>query len=90
MPIKRAAVRQLRKDRKRTVHNLALRSEIKTLKKRLLTLLSENKHAEAAKLLPTVIKRFDQAAGKNILHKKTASRTKSRLMRRVGAGSSST
>ena len=83
MPIKRAAVRQLRKDRKRTVRNQGFRSELKTLKKRFLTLLDGKQRDEANKFLPLLVRRFDQAAAKGLIHKNTASRTKSRLMHRL-------
>ena len=86
MPIKRAALRQLRKDRKRNVRNQAFHSELKTLKKHFLT-LAETQKAEAAKFLPTVIRRFDQAAAKGLIHKNLASRTKSRLTLRLAPAS---
>ena len=83
MPIKRAAVRSLRKDKKRAARNQAIESQLKTMKKRFLMLVDQKKQAEAAELLPQVIRRFDQAAAKGLLHKNTASRTKSRLMRQL-------
>ena len=83
MPIKRAAVRALRKDKKRAARNQAIESQLKTIKKRFLTLVDQKKQAEAAELLPMVLRRFDQAAAKGLLHKNTASRTKSRLMRQL-------
>lgn len=86
MPIKRAAVRQLRKDRKRTSRNHALRSELKTLKKRFDELLIAKRQDDARVLLPVVMKRFDQAASRGLIHRNTASRTKSRLMRHLTSG----
>lgn len=83
MPIKRAALRQLRKDKKRTIRNQAAFSELKTLKKRFRSLLDTQKLDDARQLLPAVMKRFDQAAKKGIIHKRTASRMKSRLMLRL-------
>ena len=79
MPIKHAALRQMRKDRKRAVRNQGVLSELKTLKKQLRALVSEQKRDEALKLLPTVMKRFDHAATKHLIHRNVASRTKSRL-----------
>ncbi len=83
MPNKRAALRSLRKDRVRHARNEAVLSELKTLKKRLIGLLSDRKREEAAKYLPLVVKRFDQAAAKHMIHKNVASRLKARLARRV-------
>lgn len=79
MPIKHVSLRQIRKDRRRAVRNQAVRSELKTLKKRWLSLVAEQKQEEALRLLPEVMKRFDQAAARGLIHKNTASRVKSRF-----------
>ena len=83
MPITRAAARQLRKDRVRALRNHAVASELKTLKKRFAGLIAARKRPEATALLSTVMRRFDQAAAKGVIHKRTASRTASRLMRQL-------
>ena len=79
MPIKHAALRQLRKDRKRQQRNQAMRSELKTLTKRLLGLLETKKLDEAKTLIHKVASKYDRAASKGILHRNTAARYKSRL-----------
>lgn len=86
MPIKRAALRQMRKDRPRALRNQAIQSELKTLKKRFTTLVDEQKREEALRLIPLVMQRFDRAAAKGVIHANTASRTKSRLMRHLARG----
>lgn len=83
MPIKHAALKQIRKDRKRRPRNQAVRSELKTMTKRLVTLLTAKKFDEATPLLRDIAKRYDQAVSKGILHPNTASRHKSRLARRL-------
>ena len=83
MPIKHAALKQIRKDRKRQRRNQAVRSELKTLTKRFLGLVSSQKLDEASQLLRMVAKRFDRAASKGIVHRNTASRYKARLARRL-------
>ena len=83
MPIKHAALRQMRKDRKRASRNLAQRSELKTLRKQLRTLAAAKNQVEAKKLLPLVMKQFDKAANKGLIHKNVASRTKSRLTKLI-------
>ncbi|MFZ4519275.1 MAG: 30S ribosomal protein S20 [Microthrixaceae bacterium] len=61
--------------------NRAVRSELKT----------RTKAAEAAtgeerdELVRLAVKRIDQAAAKGVLHKNTAARRKSRLMRSAGS-----
>ena len=89
MPIKHAALKQIRKDRVRAVRNQALQSTLKTIKKRWLGLVEAKQLDEARQLLPSVIRTFDQAVTKKIIHKNTASRTKSRLMRQLTALSAS-
>jgi small subunit ribosomal protein S20 len=83
MPIKRSALRALRKDKKRQQRNQAFEAELKTLKKQVLELLAANKQAEAAAALQTAIRRFDQAAARGMIHRNTAARVKSRLTRKV-------
>ena len=83
MPIKHAALKQIRKDRKRQQHNQAIRAELKTLTKRLLTLLRAQQLDEARTLIHVVAKRYDRAASQGVIHRNTAARSKSRLMRRL-------
>jgi small subunit ribosomal protein S20 len=83
MPIKHAALKQLRKDKKRQQRNQAVRSEIKTLTKRLLSLLKGQQFEAAETLLREVASKFDRAAAKHVIHPNTAARYKSRLTLRV-------
>ena len=83
MPIKHAALRQMRKDHKRRQRNQAVRAELKTITKRLLTLLGERKVDEAKQLLPAAAKAYDRAASKRVIHPRTAARYKSRFTRRL-------
>ncbi len=89
MPIKHAALKQIRKDRVRAQRNQAIHAEVKTLTKRLLTLLEEQKFDEASTLIQTVSKKYDHAASRNVIHRNTAARYKSRLMRQVNQRKSS-
>jgi len=83
MPIKHAAVKQLRKDRRRQPRNQAIRSELKTLTKQFLALLQEQRLEDAGRLLRVVAKKFDRAASRHIIHPNTAARYKSAMMRRI-------
>lgn len=83
MPIKHAALRQMRKDRKRQQRNQAVQAELRTLAKRLLTLLNERKVAEAGQLMRAVAKAYDRAASKRVIHPRAAARHKSRFARRL-------
>jgi len=83
MPIKHAALKQIRKDRGRHARNQAIRSELKTIAKQLLALLGANKLDEATTLMHDVAGRFDRAASKGIIHPNTAARSKSRLAQQL-------
>jgi len=86
MPNKRAALRQMRKDRWRALRNHAVISELRTLTKRFRSFLAQQNREEATRLLPLLMHQFDRAASKGMIHKNAASRTKSRLMRQLAKG----
>jgi len=83
MPIKHAALKQIRKDRRRHSRNQAVRAELKMLTKRLRTLLSGQQLEEARALIQLVAKKYDNAASRHVIHRNTAARYKSRLMRQL-------
>ena len=88
MPIKHAALKQLRKDKKRQQRNQAVRSELKTITKHLLTLLKGQQLKEAETLLREVASKYDRAAAKKVIHPNTAARYKARLQARISTGKS--
>jgi len=83
MPIKHAALRQMRKDRVRRIRNQSVRSEIRTLTKQFIQLVQSQKLDEAGRLLRRVASTYDRAASKGVIHRNTASRYKSRLTKRL-------
>jgi small subunit ribosomal protein S20 len=82
MPIKHAALKQIRKDRKRHARNQAVQSELRTLTKRLVQLLQGQQVDEARALIRVVAQKYDRAASARVIHANTAARYKSRLMQR--------
>jgi len=66
------------------VRNRQVRSEISTRTKAALSAASEGSD-DAGEALQSAISRIDKAAQKGMLHKRTAARRKSRLMRQVAA-----
>ncbi len=67
----------------KTLRNKAHRSELRTVIKKGVTAISTGTDsAEAVKL---AIKKIDQAVSKGILHKNTAARKKSALVRKLNA-----
>jgi small subunit ribosomal protein S20 len=83
MPIKHAAMRQIKKDVTRAVRNQGVRSELKTLTKRLHSLLQGKKLDEAKTLLRAVASKYDRAVTRGIIHRNVAARYKSRLTQLV-------
>ena len=71
---------------KRRLRNKAVRSELGTRTRSAVT-SAESGAESAPDALRLAIKRLDQAASKGVIHKNTAARRKSRLMRRVSAAS---
>ena len=84
MPQRRTAIKDLRKAHTKHLHNLDIKTELKkTLKK--FTVAVAEKKADAKDLLKDVYKKFDKAAKRNVMHKKTAARRKSRFARALAA-----
>ena len=83
MAIKHAALKQLRKDRNRQQRNQMVRSELKTLTKRFVTLVSAQRLDDARALIQSLASKYDRAASKGIIHRNTAARYKSRFSKRL-------
>ena len=78
MPNTTSAKKALRQNAKRRLQNRSQRSALRTaVKKARLAVTAGGEEATEALRLAT--KRLDQAAAKNLIHKNTAARTKSRL-----------
>lgn len=78
MPITKSAQRALRQTARRKQKNLEKKEAIKTVVKQIKKLTAQGKIEEAKALLPKAYKAMDKAA-KSYLHKRAASRKKSRI-----------
>lgn len=76
----KSQIKRNRQNEKRRVRNRAIRSEINSRVKN--TLVSAESDEASEEELRLALKKIDKAAAKNILHKNTAARKKSRLVRR--------
>ena len=83
MPIKRAAYKALRSDKKKRLRNISALSRVKTLAKDLTNLLSSKDKGKIEKTLRTFISQLDKAAHKGIIRRRTASRKASRMSKKV-------
>jgi len=71
----------MRSDLKKSIRNLGIKSELKTLARNLEQLIQAKKLEQALKDFRKFSTRLDKAVGKKILHRNTASRKKSRFAR---------
>ncbi|ACI19239.1 30S ribosomal protein S20 [Dictyoglomus thermophilum] len=77
----KSAIKRIKISERNRIRNRIRLGKIKFYTKQFLKLLEENKIEEAKKVLPEVISAIDKAAQKGTLHKNTAARKKSKLMR---------
>jgi small subunit ribosomal protein S20 len=80
LPHHKSAMKRLRQDKKRRARNRGIKSEVKTVMKRVTAAAGTE---EAAKLLPGAESLIDRAARKRVIHWRNAARKKSRLAKRV-------
>jgi len=84
MPQRRTAIKDLRKAHTKHLHNLQIKTDLKKAVKKFLTSATAKKE-DAQALLKEIYKKFDKAANRHVLHKKTAARRKSRFARALAS-----
>lgn len=77
----------MRKNRKNRMQNLDIKTDLKKTLKTFVATVTK-KEGDAAEKLKTVYKKLDKAAKRNILHKNTVARRKSRLSRMLNSSKS--
>jgi small subunit ribosomal protein S20 len=83
MPNTASAKKRLRQDEVRRARNRAMKSSVKTQIKRILQSVADGKLAQAEQEFRTAAKGLDRAAARNVLHRNTVARQKSRLQRLI-------
>ncbi|NIA24853.1 MAG: 30S ribosomal protein S20 [Gammaproteobacteria bacterium] len=79
----KSQIKRNRQNEKRRVANKAMRSELKTRAKLAEAAAATGDAAAAEEALLNAQKRIDMAATRGLIHKNTAARRKSRLVKRV-------
>lgn len=79
MPTSKSAKKNVRQDAVRRMRNRERKSALRTQIKKLVLAVKRHDLKEAEKNLILATKMLDKIAAKNVIHKKTASRKKSRL-----------
>ncbi|MBU1260933.1 MAG: 30S ribosomal protein S20 [Planctomycetes bacterium] len=78
-----SAKKRVRQNTKRRVINRARKSEVKTQIKGLVVALSSGDKKTATEQFKLIVKKLDKVASKGTIHKKKASRLKSRMARKI-------
>lgn len=84
MPNTKSAIKRLRQNERRRIHNKAARSRLKSALKKVRAASEPGQAAEAFREAVTLL---DRAAARGLIHRNTAARSKSRLaahVRRLG------
>ena len=78
--------KRVRQNEKGRRHNAGVKSSLRTAAKKVLKTISASSNPEEIKEnFKQFVKRMDTAARKGVIHKKTASRKKSRIAKRLNA-----
>lgn len=83
MPNIKSAKKRVLVNDKKTEQNKNIRSQVKTVIKKVDLLVKENKLEEAKAALNEAFKIIDAAASKNIIHKNNAANKKAKLAKKV-------
>ena len=78
-----SGIRNIRRNEKSRLRNRAVKSELRTQIKKVLTAVSKKDKSGSQSALQDAYRLLDKAVAKGILHKNNASRHKSRLAARV-------
>jgi small subunit ribosomal protein S20 len=83
MPNTKSAIKAARQNIKRRARNLVTKDQFKTAIKDVKKLIAGGKKGEATEMMKKVMSALDKAIKKNVIHKNTASRKKSRLSKAI-------
>lgn len=83
MPITHSAKKELRKAKKRSVFNKAIKDNLAWLERNFLKQVIAKDQKKAKELLLKLQKSFDKAAQRNVVKKNRAARKKSRLTKKL-------
>jgi len=84
LPNIKSAIKRVKITKVKTMNNMSKKSTLRTAIKKAKEDIATN-HADASQTLKSAIELIDKAAAKNLLHKNTAARKKSRLTKAFNA-----
>ena len=80
-----SALKRARQSERRRQRNASVKSALKTIAKKVLEAIDQKNSDNARKALSSAIPAFQKAAGKKVIHKKTAARKISMLTKKVNS-----
>ena len=83
MPRRKTSLKSNRVNKRKHTRNTKVKVQLKKAIKKFQELLAKKDSAEAKAFISKVFSQLDKAAKKNIIHRGTANRKKSRLMQRL-------
>jgi small subunit ribosomal protein S20 len=83
MPNIASAKKRAKQNIAKNIHNASLRSEYRTMIKKVLNLITQGKKDEASNEFRLAQKRMDIISSKGIIHSRTCSRNKKRLVAKI-------
>ncbi len=83
MPTTKSAMKAVRQSLRRRTRNLVTKDKFKSAVKEVKKLIAAGKKTEAIEAMKKAMSALDKAAKKNVIHKNTASRKKSRLAKSI-------
>jgi small subunit ribosomal protein S20 len=81
----KSQIKRVKTNEKARIRNVGLRSEVKTLSKRIKGFVEDNKKQDAFDVLQLAYKKIDKLAAKHIFHKNNAANKKSKLTKLVNS-----
>ena len=85
MAHRRSSIKKIRIDKRRREHNVRVISELRTVQRRVSSFIADKKRSEAALASRDLFSKLDKAVKKGILHKRNASRHKSRVTLKINS-----
>ncbi len=85
MPNIKSAIKRVNVNKKKNLENKSIKSQINTSVKKFEDAVNAKDVESATKLYAEAVSVIDSAANKNVIHKNTASRKKSRLAKKIDA-----
>ena len=85
MPQRRTAIKALRQNRTRHLHNLDIATDLKKTTKKFMALVKDKNTTEAQSMLKLLYKKLDKTAKRNLMHDNTVSRRKAKFSRLVNS-----